>query len=149
VIPNLLVQGIVEAIRRSPARKIYVCNVMTQPGETDNYSVSDHLQALLMHASGRNGERIRLIDAIMINDQPPKPIAGDPCQPVTFDPDRAREMGVRVVRRPLLDSDNHAHHDGDRLAEALMMWYYRRKKNKKQKAKAVERLSERVPTTVS
>ena len=50
IMPNLVVKGIVEAIQRSDAMKIYVCNVMTQPGETDGYAVTDHVSAVLDHA---------------------------------------------------------------------------------------------------
>jgi len=50
IMPNLVVKGIVEAIQRSDAMKIYVCNVMTQPGETDGYAVTDHVNAVLDHA---------------------------------------------------------------------------------------------------
>jgi len=50
IIPNLLVKEIAEAIAQSPAVKVYVCNVMTQPGETDNYKVSDHIKALVNHS---------------------------------------------------------------------------------------------------
>ncbi len=46
IIPNLLVKGVAESIRKSKAMKIYVCNIMTQPGETDNYAVTDHLFAV-------------------------------------------------------------------------------------------------------
>ena len=50
IMPNLVVKGIVEAIQRSEAMKIYICNVMTQPGETDGYAVTDHVNAVLDHA---------------------------------------------------------------------------------------------------
>jgi len=50
IIPNLLVDGVCDAIKKSKALKIYVCNVMTQPGETDGYSVSDHIKALERHS---------------------------------------------------------------------------------------------------
>ena len=51
VIPNLLVDGVAEAIARSDAPKIYVCNIMTQEGETEGYTAADHLQALLKHGA--------------------------------------------------------------------------------------------------
>jgi uncharacterized cofD-like protein len=51
IIPNLLVDGIPEAIRASNALKIYVCNVMTQEGETEGYTVSDHIAALFAHSA--------------------------------------------------------------------------------------------------
>lgn len=70
VIPNLLVSGIVEAIMTSTAKKIYVCNIMTQPGETDNYSVASHVNALLNHAKGR-----KIIDAVLVNDSLPDNIS--------------------------------------------------------------------------
>jgi len=49
VIPNLLVNGVTKAIKESPAIKVYVSNIMTEPGQTDNYSVSDHLNAIIEH----------------------------------------------------------------------------------------------------
>lgn len=49
VIPNLLVNGVTKAIRESKAKKIYVCNIMTEPGQTDNYTVSDHINAIIDH----------------------------------------------------------------------------------------------------
>lgn len=49
IIPNLLVNGVAKAIRESKAKKLYVCNIMTEPGLTDNYSVSDHINAIIDH----------------------------------------------------------------------------------------------------
>ena len=49
IIPNLLVNGIAKAIKESKAQKVYVCNIMTEPGLTDNYSVSDHINAITEH----------------------------------------------------------------------------------------------------
>ncbi len=63
IMPNLVIKGIVETIQRSNAVKIYVCNVMTQPGETDGYAVTDHVNAILDHAKIP-------IDYILANNQP-------------------------------------------------------------------------------
>ncbi len=63
IMPNLVIKGIVDAIQRSNAMKIYVCNVMTQPGETDGYAVTDHVDALLDHA------KIKL-QYVLVNNQP-------------------------------------------------------------------------------
>lgn len=49
VIPNLLVNGVAKAIKESPAIKVYISNIMTEPGQTDDYSVSDHLNAIIEH----------------------------------------------------------------------------------------------------
>ena len=64
VIPNLLVEGISAAIRRSPALKAYFVNLMWQPGETVNYTASDHLRALHQHAGGK------LVDYAILNVRP-------------------------------------------------------------------------------
>ena len=63
VIPNLLIKEISYEIAKSNAKKIYVCNIMTQPGETDGYNVSDHVNALMKHAESRN-----IIDTVLVND---------------------------------------------------------------------------------
>lgn len=62
VIPNLLVSGVTEAIMKSSAKKVYVCNIMTQPGETDGYTAVDHLEAIEQH-SARG-----IVDYIVVND---------------------------------------------------------------------------------
>ena len=68
IMPNLVIKGIVDTIQRSNAVRIYVCNVMTQPGETDGYAVTDHVNAILDHAKIP-------IDYVLVNNQPaPKEI---------------------------------------------------------------------------
>ncbi len=68
IMPNLVIKGIVETIQRSNAVKIYVCNVMTQPGETDGYAVTDHVNAIFDHAKIP-------INYVLVNNQPaPKEI---------------------------------------------------------------------------
>src|SRR5690606_23080417 len=70
LIPNLLVEGISESIYNSNAIKIYVSNIMTQPGETTGYSVSDHINAINRHIASE------FIDYVIINNQePPREIA--------------------------------------------------------------------------
>jgi uncharacterized cofD-like protein len=64
IIPNLLVDGICDAIKKSRAVKIYVCNIMTQPGETDGYMVNDHLNALFSHSMPG------LVDYCIVNNAP-------------------------------------------------------------------------------
>ncbi len=140
VVPNLLVQGISEAVRQSGARKIYVCNVMTQAGETTDYSVADHVQAVLSHATHptQSTSRVgRLLNAVLINDQTPiveqdaDSIAKyGKAQPVRYDPEKLRELGVVPVRRPLVDPQVSVHHDPAKLAKSIMLWYYRKKRQK-------------------
>ena len=66
IIPNLLVDGIADAIEKSEAVKMYVCNVMTEVGETDGFAASDHLRVLLAHSGGR-----KLIDYVLVNKEQP------------------------------------------------------------------------------
>ena len=65
ILPNLLVPEIATALRRSDATKIYICNAMTQPGETDGYTVADHLRALIDHIGPG------VADYVLVNDYAP------------------------------------------------------------------------------
>ena len=130
IIPNLLIQGIPDAIRQSSARRIYVCNVMTQLGETVNYTVGDHLGALLTHAGIPAGAGYKLIEAVLVNNQLLEAPAGVTVAPVRFDPERLRELGVRAIRRPLLGRELAGHHDSTRLARALMFWFFRQRRRR-------------------
>lgn len=135
IVPNLLIQGIPDAIRQSSAKKLYVCNVMTQEGETTDYSVADHVQAVLAHAGQNQGRNSRLLSAVLVNDETPI-LDPDPqtlqkygnAKPVRYDPDRLRELGVVPVRRSLVSPEITVHHDPVKLAKVIMLWYYRKKR---------------------
>lgn len=119
IIPNLLVRGMADAIRRSKATKIFVCNVMTEPGETDGHDASDHLKALLEH--GGDG----LVDYVLVNRTPPsEPIAAryrrEGAYPVAFDEEALRDQRVDVVAEDLIDRAEYARHDSERLARAVL-----------------------------
>lgn len=128
IIPNILTPGIAEAIKQSQAPRVYVCNVMTQPGETDGYSVADHLQALLLHASCKPEGGYELVDAVLVNEGSPAAPQEANCFPVSFDPESLRVFGVKVVKRPLASEELAWHHDPIRLARAVMFWYYRHRR---------------------
>ncbi|HRY29345.1 MAG TPA: YvcK family protein [Elusimicrobiota bacterium] len=129
VIPPLLVDGVAEAVARSRARKIYVCNVMSQPGETDGYSAVDHLRAVLEHCG--SGIRERVVDAMLLNNRAfPEPIlrhyAAFDSYPV--DPPRQDHFGrVRIIGADLRPSFRGrdavpalARHSSGRLAGAVI-----------------------------
>ena len=61
IIPNLLIRDISQAISKSHAHKAYICNIMTQPGETDFFSVSDHIKTILTHAGYANIIDMRIL----------------------------------------------------------------------------------------
>ena len=101
VIPNLLVEGIPEAIRRSPARKAYFVNLMWQPGETMDYRSSDHVKAIFDHSFDG------IIDTLVLNTRPitgarRRRYAAQRVYPVQNDYPRLGELGLRVVGRNLL-----------------------------------------------
>ena len=113
VIPNLLVPGIAEALRASRALKVYVCNIATQPGETDSYDVDDHVAALERHA-GRN-----LFHYVLANDKiPAAPPPGGASEWVPLPAEQTG--GYRLVTAPLQDSERPWRHDPEKMARALM-----------------------------
>ena len=124
VIPNLLVSGIVEAIEASNAKKIYVCNIMTQPGETDGYSVASHVNALFSHAKGK-----KIIDAVLVNNSLPENIsegyAKNGSIPVRLDMENITPTGVSVVSQKLIEENRKGlvRHSSNRVARAVYYWY--------------------------
>ena len=126
VIPNLLVDGIVEAISQSKAKKIYVCNIMTQPGETDNYSVASHINALISHSNGK-----KIVDAVLVNDSLPDNISEGYAKsgsiPVRLDMENIAPIGIEVVSQKLLQENKQGlvRHSSHRVARAVYYWYRR------------------------
>lgn len=122
VIPNLLVDGIVDAIAASHALRVYICNVMTQDGETEGYTAGDHLKALLAHSGGR-----KLVDCCLVNSEPVQdyllPLyAKQNSEPIRLDREVIESLGVEVELRPVVDPRHKclARHDPERLAAAIM-----------------------------
>lgn len=118
IIPNLLVSGMSEAIAASPALKVYVCNVMTQPGETDGYTAYDHVQAIEAHAGAR------IIDAVVVNNGDiPRDVqlryAEKGAVPVEPDRDRLESAGYTVVADRLVQYRRYLRHDAKRLSDRI------------------------------
>lgn len=126
IIPNLLVDGIVDAIRDSSALKIYVCNVMTQEGETEGYTASDHISALFQHSV--NG----LFHLCLVNSSPiPANVAAryaeEGAEMLRYDTDRCAALGVELVSRPIaMVQDGYVRHHPDRLAQELILLHAER-----------------------
>ena len=124
VIPNLLVSGIVEAIEQSSAKKIYVCNIMTQTGETDNYTVASHVNALLNHAKGK-----KIIDAVLVNNSLPDNISAGYAKngsiPVILDNENLTPIGIEIVSQKLIQENKEGlvRHSSHRVARAVYCWY--------------------------
>lgn len=126
IIPNLLVDGIVEAILDSDALKIYVGNVMTQEGETEGYTLADHIEAIFKHAG------TGLFDLCMVNSSPiPKGVASryaeEGAERLQCDRNRCEAMGVEVLERPISTVVNgYVRHDSGHLARELIMLHSER-----------------------
>jgi uncharacterized cofD-like protein len=119
VIPNLLVAGVPEAIRRSKARKVYVCNVMTQRGETDGFSAFDHIDAIERHA------RQRIFDYVLINTAEPTQEVQERyrksgAEMVKNDIDRVKAAGYRPILGDFINQADLVRHNSEVLARAIM-----------------------------
>ena len=123
IIPNLLVDGIADAIRDSKALKLYVCNVMTQEGETEGYTVSDHIQALFSHSYPR------LFPLCLTNSMPipaciARRYAQEGAEPIYHDTEKCRALGVELIERPIASLENGlVRHNPGHLAHELMTIY--------------------------
>ncbi|MDH6060982.1 YvcK family protein [Chrysosporum bergii ANA360D] len=127
VIPNLLVREIADAIAMSTAPRIYICNIMTQPGETDGYSVADHIKAI----DTACGQR-RLFDAVLVNKKSPSEqsvvrYAEQNSHPVFLDREDVTLLGRRIVLANVLheDTTGYVRHNPQKLARVLLRWYSR------------------------
>ena len=118
VMPNLLIKNIAKALKQANAPIIYVCNVMTQTGETDGYTAADHLQAINHHV------KKQLVDYAIVNVDPPhllrEKYEKEGCHPVKPDLQRLRSMGVVPVPSNLVKEDQLVRHDPDFLAETIV-----------------------------
>ena len=134
IIPNLLVPEIAEALAQrckgretSPVPCLYVCNIMTQPGETQGYTVSDHIRAIDA-ACGQ-----RLFSAVLVHKKPPSAqsmirYAQENSHPVFLDREAISKLGRRLVLANVMDEDTETglvRHNPQRLAGVLLRWYSR------------------------
>lgn len=120
VIPNILFPEIQTAILESDAQKLYICNIMTEHGETDFYTVSDHIQKLNEHMG------MNFLDAVIANDEEiPKDYlkryAQELAQPVILDRDAIEAMSIEVIPSRIADWDlkNGVRHDAIKVAAAV------------------------------
>lgn len=123
VIPNMLVEGIPEAIQRSAALKVYFVNLMWQPGETINFTASQHVKAIQSHAGQK------FIDCVVLNIAPipvvlQRRYARAKVKPVENDFEQLSELGVKVVTADLIDDSDigaqRVRHDPQALARVVV-----------------------------
>jgi len=126
IIPNLLVSGIASALRRARATRVYVANLMTQPGETTGYSLSDHVRAIYEHTGPG------LFDWVVVNRRPISPrllrrYRAEGAEPVRVDIEELQQMGLRCILDDLLEEDGVARHNPDRLTRLLLEEFIQRR----------------------
>lgn len=119
IIPNLLINEIAAAVSGAACRRVYVCNVMTQPGETLEFTAADHLEALERHS--RRG----IVSTILVNNVAPPPnvvrlYLQQGAAPVPVDEERLRQAGVDVVAADVCSAGDYFRHDSARLAATVM-----------------------------
>ncbi|HEY9850340.1 MAG TPA: gluconeogenesis factor YvcK family protein [Leptolyngbyaceae cyanobacterium] len=128
VIPNLLVPEIADAIAKRDVPRIYVCNIMTQPGETQGYTVADHIRAIDKACGGK-----QLFNAVLIQRKVPSAnslirYAQEDSHPVFLDREAVGQLGRRIVLANVMDEDLNTalvRHNPKRLARVLLRWYSR------------------------
>jgi len=126
VLPNLLIREIADAVSKSRAPKLYVANIMTQPGETDGYSVGDHVQAILDHCPYPN-----MINGVLVNNWLPEGLLDKYLsygyKPVELDRERCADLGVQIVEKLLVDESENmvVRHNPTQLARSIIQWFKR------------------------
>ena len=123
ILPNLLVDGMVEVLRATPAVKVYVCNVASQPGETQGYTVSEHLTAIEDHVGGN------LFDYVIVNSNlsPALPASAQAAgtSRILFDRDEASRKAVHYILADVVSPAVSSHHDPEKLARVIMKRIWR------------------------
>lgn len=120
IIPNLLVEDIAECINKSDAIKIYISNVMTQPGETDDFTVSDHIKTLMKY-SGKNSVEYVIANNGTIPKDIEERYLSEGSKLVELDYDNIKDLGVKVVETDLVKiTKGYVKHDSEYLAQVLM-----------------------------
>lgn len=120
ILPNMIIPEIDNAIRSSNGKVVYVCNVMTQQGETTGYTASEHVQAIIDHV----GEGC--LDSIVVHNEPIKKkvrdiYAEENAEPVIYDTDRLREMGINIIEGDIVNYDQSTiRHDTHKIAQLLL-----------------------------
>lgn len=119
ILPNMIIPEIGQALRETKAKVTYVCNVMTQKGETSGYTAADHLQALVDHVGND------VIHSVVVHNKPietgvKKAYAKEKAEPVVYDIERIRSMGIEIIEEDIIDhSQAMLRHDTTKLAHLL------------------------------
>jgi uncharacterized cofD-like protein len=119
ILPNLLIPEIAQAIARSKAPRVYIANLMTQPGETSGYALADHLRAIQKHTQRK------VIDWVVANRQAISPevakrYRAQGAEPVAINIGELQKLGCRVILDNLLEEHGVIRHNPERLTQLLL-----------------------------
>lgn len=115
IIPNFLLKGITNSIIKSKAKKIYICNVSTERGETENYSVEDHIKAIVKHGNAN------LFETILVNNKVVIKSSGKKLGEVkNISTERKSLNGYNIVSEDLISEDSPLYHDSNKLVKSII-----------------------------
>ena len=139
VLPNLLIEDLADALAESPAPKIYICNAMTQPHETDGLTAFDHVNAIVEHA------RPEVLSHVIVNNGTIpqavlKKYAKEEAFPVDADAARIRQLGYTVIEANIINSSDMIRHNPRRVCKLVIDMVSQRKKTAQSQEKKRKRL---------
>lgn len=127
IIPNLLIKEIAEETARRDVMKLYICNVMTQHGETDGFTAADHLQMLLAHG-GKGIINCCLVSSGRLQYRLLVKYAQERSFPVVFDRERIKNMGIAIFEADVVSKSNYLRHDPEKVAREIINIYNHNKR---------------------
>ena len=119
ILPNLILPEVQSALKSTKAEKVYVCNLMTQKGETRGYTAGDHVQAIYDHIGKRN------LDSIIVHNQPinqsiKQRYADEDAEPVIYDLEKLKELDLKIIERDIIEpNQDMLRHDTKKIANIL------------------------------
>ncbi|MBU3159476.1 YvcK family protein [Clostridium frigoris] len=120
IIPNILVKEIRNTLYKTKAIRIYVSNIMTQPGESDDYSVSDHIKAINRHAKGKVVDYV-LVNTGEISNELELKYHNDNSKMVIINEEEIKKQGIGIIKSDFVKvGKGHIRHDTDKLATILV-----------------------------
>ncbi|MFY0546382.1 gluconeogenesis factor YvcK family protein [Brevibacillus sp. H7] len=135
ILPNLLVKGLFAEIERSTAPKFYICNVMTQPGETDGYTASKHVEVMYQHVGGPFFDTI-IVNSAEIPLHVQEKYAEKGAAPVKCDLPQLKQLGLHVVAKPLVTfEEGFLRHDAAAVSKQVVSLIKRRRGVSRKKVK--------------
>jgi uncharacterized cofD-like protein len=119
ILPNLLVPAIAEAVEKSKAKRMYICNVMTQPGETDALSASSHVEVIYHHIGKKLFDYV-LVNAAALPEEALVQYQAKDAYPVQVDIEALNKLGLKVIARDFIHYATYARHDSRLVAEQIV-----------------------------